>query len=338
MRTIATLLAAAVIAAPAFAEQEHTGPIYEPDTYRFGGTYSVVGSGSASQCASTCGQDNNCLAWSFVDLPGTSSKFACELKSTTGRAEINPTSISGISPRHQKTYQPDILQPRTTLSGGRSYSSASPTLRTRTAPTTTRRATTARTVTQPKRTTQAVRSVPRTTSQPVRTVTNTSTVRSPLYKTPPAQPVRNTVRTGTATRTVTAPTTTRTAAPVTTRTVSRPAPTTATRTVTRPAPTTTATGTVTRPSTTTTTRTVSTAPSNRTVLNGQVGGVTAAGGVGGRPAAPINRNIPPSAQTERTPWTELGDQEYPDYSVSRAAEDGAVAPIGEERPSGGYGS
>ena len=106
MRVSAALMAAAIFVAPAFAETEAKGPVFEPNTYRFGGTYTVVSSQSPSQCSTACGRDSNCLAWSFVDLPGGSAQNACELKSTLGKAEENPSAISGISPQVERVYQP----------------------------------------------------------------------------------------------------------------------------------------------------------------------------------------------------------------------------------------
>ena len=120
MRVTAILLAAALFAAPAFADKkEKKGPVYEPNTYRFGGTYSVLESRSASQCSATCGRDGRCLAWSFVDLPGASGQNSCELKSTLGKSETNPTSVSGISPRIEKKYQPSPYRDPSTLLGAR---------------------------------------------------------------------------------------------------------------------------------------------------------------------------------------------------------------------------
>ena len=118
MRVTAIVLAAVIFAAPAFADKKKTtGPVFEPNTYRFGGTYSVLDSRSASQCSSTCGQDSRCLAWSFVDTPGAARKNSCELKSTIGRSENNPTATSGLSPRIEKRYQPSPYRDASTLLG-----------------------------------------------------------------------------------------------------------------------------------------------------------------------------------------------------------------------------
>jgi len=120
MRVTATLMAAAIFAAPAFAEKSQ-GPVFEPDTYRFGGTYTVVSSQSPSQCSTACGRDTNCKSWSFVDLPGASAQNACELKSTIGRSEANPSATSGLSPQVERSYQPSPYNSRT-LANGRSFS------------------------------------------------------------------------------------------------------------------------------------------------------------------------------------------------------------------------
>ena len=48
MRVTAILMAAVIFAAPTFAEKEASGPVFEPNTYRYGGTYTVVKSQSAS--------------------------------------------------------------------------------------------------------------------------------------------------------------------------------------------------------------------------------------------------------------------------------------------------
>jgi len=53
------------------------------------------------------------------------------------------------------------------------------------------------------------------------------------------------------------------------------------------------------------------------------------GGVGETPSAPIPRNVPVTEQGERVPYKDISSREYPDYSVTRAAE-GGVEPIGNE--------
>ena len=67
----------------------------------------------------------------------------------------------------------------------------------------------------------------------------------------------------------------------------------------------------------------------RVVLTGDLAGSTG-GGVGETPAAPLPRNVPVSAQGERVPYKDLSSREYPDYSVTRAAEQGEVESVGGE--------
>ena len=64
----------------------------------------------------------------------------------------------------------------------------------------------------------------------------------------------------------------------------------------------------------------------RVVLKGDMT-TTSTGGVGEAPAAPISRNVPVNAEGERVPYQDLSSREYPDYSVTRAAEQGSVDPI-----------
>ena len=126
MRVTAILMAAVIFAAPTFAEKEASGPVFEPNTYRYGGTYTVVKSQSAAQCSATCGKDSRCKAWSFVDLPGASAtQNACELKSAIGKTEPNPTSVSGISPRLEKAYQPSPYHSTSRLLGASAPSAPS---------------------------------------------------------------------------------------------------------------------------------------------------------------------------------------------------------------------
>lgn len=67
----------------------------------------------------------------------------------------------------------------------------------------------------------------------------------------------------------------------------------------------------------------------RVVLKGDMAGEST-GGVGATPAAPIPRNVPVNAQGERVPYKDISSRDYPDYSVTRAAEQGAVDPVGTE--------
>ncbi len=104
MRLAITALAALALAAPALAQDEvaaSEGPIYEPVTYRFGGTYRIEKAADATACATLCGGDRHCRAWSFVVLGGDRR---CELKSTVGQSQLDPAATSGISPAHEAIY------------------------------------------------------------------------------------------------------------------------------------------------------------------------------------------------------------------------------------------
>ena len=68
----------------------------------------------------------------------------------------------------------------------------------------------------------------------------------------------------------------------------------------------------------------------RVVLTGDLSGSATGGGVGETPAAPIPRNAPANAQGERMPYKNLSSREYPDYSVTQAAEDGGIESIAGE--------
>lgn len=105
MRTPAILLALSLLAAPAFADDaDDTGPLYEPQTYRFGGTYLSEPAYSTTGCARVCGQDPFCKSWSYLKFEGAAGSGTCELKHTIGAAEPNPSSTSGISPRIEARY------------------------------------------------------------------------------------------------------------------------------------------------------------------------------------------------------------------------------------------
>lgn len=95
MRALFTLAALALALSGADAQTYS----HEPNTYRHGGTYAVVGANSAESCARQCDRDQICLAWSFQRATRDLGNARCELKQTTGRAQTNPLMISGISPR-----------------------------------------------------------------------------------------------------------------------------------------------------------------------------------------------------------------------------------------------
>lgn len=87
-------------AALSLAASAHAGEFsYEPGTYRFGGTYSIVAATDPDACAMTCGSDDACLAWSFQRQTGGLGPSRCELKRTLGRSEANPLMVSGVAPQ-----------------------------------------------------------------------------------------------------------------------------------------------------------------------------------------------------------------------------------------------
>ena len=356
MRVTAILLAAALFAAPAFADKkEKKGPVFEPNTYRFGGTYSVLSSRSASQCSTTCGRDARCLSWSFVDLPGASGQNSCELKSTIGKSETNPTATSGISPRLEKRYQPSPYRDASTLLGAQTPSPSATTRRVQNS------------------TVRKQAEVPA-----LRTTTSTKRVAlpkpAPKYVAAPAAPVtisssppkRIAAPAAPATMTASKPATRKapTAPAVITSTPAKPSnlaappaslqapePAKPIKVVApanpsvKPTPQVqfqplkrsadgTYTPTPVKPAAATKPekgRVVLTGPTGadvaksvngRVVLTGDMTGATG-GGVGETPAAPIPRN----AQGERAPYKDLSSREYPDYSVTRAAEEGGIEGI-----------
>lgn len=81
----------------AMQEAAYTAPpSHEPNTYRFGATYSVVDTSSALACEAACDGDASCRAWSYVDSYGA-SPARCELKAGQGRKEENPLATSGVA-------------------------------------------------------------------------------------------------------------------------------------------------------------------------------------------------------------------------------------------------
>lgn len=94
MRT-SILLATTLFAAMSANAQAYTS---EPGTYRQGGTYAIHPSTDARTCATLCGADETCKAWSF-QRETSLGPAQCELKSSVGRSTTNPLMISGISPR-----------------------------------------------------------------------------------------------------------------------------------------------------------------------------------------------------------------------------------------------
>ncbi len=105
MRTPVILFVMSLLAAPALADDaKATGPSYEPQTYRFGGTYLSEPAYSPTSCSQTCARDPFCKSWSYIKMAGQAGAGACELKHVIGRSEANPTSVSGISPRLEDRY------------------------------------------------------------------------------------------------------------------------------------------------------------------------------------------------------------------------------------------
>ena len=94
MRSLISLATLVLIASPAAAQHEG-----EVGTYRYGGTYNTVGTGSAGSCAALCNEDEICKAWSFQRATAGLGDASCELKSTIGRSVSNPLMTSGINPR-----------------------------------------------------------------------------------------------------------------------------------------------------------------------------------------------------------------------------------------------
>lgn len=365
MRVTAILLAAALFAAPAFADKkEKKGPVFEPNTYRFGGTYSVSSSRSASQCAAACGRDGRCVSWSFVDLPGASGPNSCELKSTAGRSETNPSSISGISPRIENRYQPTPYRDASTLLGARTGAPSitttrrkkSSAVRKKTAAAAPRPSKPAKTAALPKRTvkTIAAPAAPATvSSNPVKKVAAPAAPATVVMSRPvtrKAAPAPAIVTVPTETSKPVAPTPVvaakpKSAAPITVNAPAnpsvKPAPQVQFQPLKRSADGTYTPTPVAKPAAATkpnTGRVVLTGPTGndiaksvngRVVLTGDMAGATG-GGVGETPAAPIPRNTPVNANGERTPYKDLSSREYPDYSVTQAAEEGGIESIAGE--------
>ena len=117
MRTFISIATFAVIASGASAQQTYSN---EPNTYRYGGTYKTVNASTANSCASLCGQEQVCLAWSYQRQTRGFGGARCELKSTIGRAVNNPLMISGISPQLSSQGQTAQRSPQSTgtLLGG----------------------------------------------------------------------------------------------------------------------------------------------------------------------------------------------------------------------------
>ncbi len=104
MRALSSLIALAVFAAPAFAEDTLQGGVLavEDDTYRFGDLYRSERGTTVEACAQMCTADMACASWSLT--PATFRIGPrCELKRTPGEAVSRPGAISGMS----ETWQMD---------------------------------------------------------------------------------------------------------------------------------------------------------------------------------------------------------------------------------------
>lgn len=115
MRLVPLVLAALGMAATALADSPDAKPGPAPDisyrtgqetgTYRFGATYSVRSTGSASDCQAICNGEAACLAWSHVAATGDDAA-RCELKRGAGRPAPDLLATSGIAAKHEARYLP----------------------------------------------------------------------------------------------------------------------------------------------------------------------------------------------------------------------------------------
>ena len=355
MRVSGIILAAAIFAAPAFADKTTEGPVYEPNTYRFGGTYSVSPSSTPSQCASACGGDSRCLSWSFVDKPGAHAQNACELKSNIGKSEENPSAVSGISPRIESKYQPSTYRGGSTLLGASNRTTQPVTRTVRRVPTTSPSIkssapstwTATRRIVTPTRSSKVTRQpVTRAAAAPTSNVTRTTNRPVKRVAAPTAPAIITTGKTVQKVATPAPKTIVRTTGPQTAaaRAVAKAPVTSAPSVQFSPLkPKTDGTYKASVPLRRNTTQT----PSSRVVLTGTKGentsksadsrvvltGEVAAGtggGVGEKPSPPISRNAAVNEQGERVPYKDLSSREYPDYSVTQATEQGSVESVGNE--------
>lgn len=96
-----------VFAAPAFAEElegaatpetraDWVSAGYQPDIYRYGGTFAVKAADDAPACAKLCEANADCVTWSFVTKTNLADA-RCELKVSMGRSEKRPGAYSGFS-------------------------------------------------------------------------------------------------------------------------------------------------------------------------------------------------------------------------------------------------
>lgn len=86
-------------------------PNHELGVYRFGATFAYLPGSTPLACEAVCVQDNQCQAWSFVDVYGA-APARCELKGGQGRKEENPLAISGVSPHITKSIYGEAPAPQ----------------------------------------------------------------------------------------------------------------------------------------------------------------------------------------------------------------------------------
>lgn len=121
MRALSSLVALALFAAPALAEDALQGGVlaFEDNTYRFGDLYRSERGTTAEACAEICTADLACASWSLT--PATFRLGPrCELKRTPGEAVSRPGAASGMSEvwqmdpaRHTPMrYQPSVPESR----------------------------------------------------------------------------------------------------------------------------------------------------------------------------------------------------------------------------------
>ena len=121
MRALSSLIALAVFASPALAEDALQGGVlaFEENTYRFGDLYRSERGTTLEACAEMCTADRACASWSLT--PATFRVGPrCELKRTPGEAISRPGSASGMSEvwqmdpaRHTPMrYQPSVPESR----------------------------------------------------------------------------------------------------------------------------------------------------------------------------------------------------------------------------------
>ncbi|NQY39169.1 MAG: hypothetical protein HRT80_03635 [Henriciella sp.] len=121
MRALSSLVALAVFASPALAEDALQGGVlaFEENTYRYGDLYRSERGTTAEACAQMCTADRTCASWSLT--PATFRIGPrCELKRTPGEAISRPGGASGMSEvwqmdpaRHAAMrYQPSVPESR----------------------------------------------------------------------------------------------------------------------------------------------------------------------------------------------------------------------------------